>query len=140
MIEPIYVLHIKIPAYEIWFSTSRSSGPGGQHANKTSSRITLHWSVLNSPSLTDNEKQRLLRHLTSTGELQISVQTHSSQHRNRTLAIERLKQFLIRTLQTKKKRKTTRPSRSAIRRRLKAKKKRGVLKQQRQQRFFDEKK
>lgn len=83
---------------ETEFRTSRSSGAGGQHVNKTESRVELVLDVLGSPSLTDAEKRRLRHHLGSrldaAGRLAVVDQSDRSQHSNRRRATERLFQLL----------------------------------------------
>ena len=117
---------LTIPGYELWFTTSRSSGPGGQHANTTSSRVTLHWIPANTGALQSEDKERLIARLgsklTSDGEVQVSAQDERSQHRNRNIARERLAELLRTALHRQKRRKRTRTPYAAKRRRLKNKK------------------
>ena len=126
---------ITIPAWELWWTASRSGGPGGQHANKTSSRVTLHWSVANTAALTPTMKQRLERslrsRLTGDGELLISVDTTRSQHQNRELARERLAEVVREGLKVQRRRVKTKPTRGSQRRRVDAKKARGDTKKMR---------
>ena len=121
-----------VPAWEMTFTTSRSAGPGGQHANKTSSRVTLHWSIKNSSALTPFQKSRVLKRLgarlTQDGMLQLHVEDSRSQHRNKEVAKERLKALLLDALKVQKKRQATRPSKAAKKRRGNDKKSRGTLK------------
>ncbi|MBL91141.1 MAG: aminoacyl-tRNA hydrolase [Myxococcales bacterium] len=123
---------IQIPSWELTFTTSRSAGPGGQHANKTSSRVTLHWSIPNSSALSDHQKSRVRRRLsarlTQEGVLQIHVEDSRSQHRNKEVAKERLKALLLDALKVPKRRKPTRPSKAAKKRRVDNKKSRGAIK------------
>lgn len=123
---------IRIPPWELTFTTSRSAGPGGQHANKTSSRVTLHWSVPNSCALSDAQKARVLKRLrprlTQEGVLQLHVEDSRSQHRNKEVAKERLKALLLEALKVPKRRKPTRPSKAAKKRRVDDKKSRGAIK------------
>lgn len=131
--EDLDIKHgLTIPAYELWFTATRSGGPGGQHANKTSSAVTLHWVPRHSGSLDDDQKQRLLRalstRLTADGELQVAAQDERSQHRNRQLARERMAELILGALKRQKPRKRTRPSRAAKRRRLKNKRHRSDIK------------
>ena len=99
---------LSIPLSEIHIEFSRSSGPGGQNVNKVSSRVSLRYDVARSPSLTDGQKEKILRHvrsrLISGGVLKLSVQDSRSQWRNRQLAIERLAGALAAALHEKKKR------------------------------------
>ena len=126
---------ITIPAWELWWTASRSGGPGGQHANKTSSRVTLHWSVSQSSALSPAMKARALRklrsRLTGEGELLVSVDTTRSQHQNRELARERLAQIVRDSLKVPKRRVATKPTKGSQRRRIEAKKARGDTKKMR---------
>ena len=132
--------NLQIPLSEIHYRFSTSSGPGGQHANKASTRVTLLFDVANSPSLTDNNRQILLKRLASymdkDGVLQIHVQESRSQHKNREIANNRLRHLLATALIRRKKRRTTRPSKEAVRKRLEAKKKRSQRKKERSQKYF----
>lgn len=125
-----------IPAAELSWSASRASGPGGQHVNKTSTRITLEWSVAGSAVLDGAQRARLLDKLagriTNEGVLQVHVDESRSQLRNRELAAQRLAALVGNALQKPRKRRPTRPSRRAEERRLKAKKAKGEKKARRQ--------
>ncbi|MDQ6719001.1 MAG: aminoacyl-tRNA hydrolase [Gemmatimonadota bacterium] len=116
----------EIPRDELVARATRSSGAGGQHVNKTSSRIQLSWNVSASPSLDDAQRERLLRklasRLTADGVLTISVSDTRSQHRNREIAEERLTEVVNAALVVPKKRKATRPTRAAKEKRLDSKK------------------
>ena len=124
---------LSIPRSELDFQASRSGGPGGQHANTTASRIQLRWNVDASPSLTDRRRQlirsRLGNRIDSSGVLQITVDTHRSQHQNREEAVERFAELVRGALQPRKKRKQTRPTRASKERRLEKKKRRGRKKE-----------
>lgn len=121
-----------IPASELDFQASRSGGPGGQHANTTSSRIQLRWNVRASPSLSDGRRKAILDRLSSRidqdGVLQVTVDTHRSQHRNREEAADRLAGLVRDALRPRKKRKPTRRTRSSNEKRLRNKKHRGQIK------------
>jgi ribosome-associated protein len=123
---------IAIPASELWFTASRSGGPGGQHVNKTSSRVTLHWHIGNSTALTSPEKVRVMTRLagriSGDGVLQVDVDTERSQHRNLEIARERLAALVREALSTPKKRIPTRVSRQARQRRLDEKSHRSTTK------------
>ena len=84
---------ITIPDSEVTFTTARSSGPGGQHVNKVSSRVTLHFNILTSQSLSADQKQRLLSRLrtriSKEGVLRVVAQKHRSQAANRQAAMRR---------------------------------------------------
>ena len=126
---------VVIPHWELVFSASRSSGPGGQHANKTSSRITLHWSVESTTALSDQQrwrvKKNLASRLTDDGVLQLHVEDSRSQHRNKDLACERLVEMLKKALFVPKKRRVTKPSKASKKRRVDAKKARSGVKKMR---------
>lgn len=127
---------VTIPGWELWFTASRSGGPGGQHANTTASRVTLHWNIEDTQALEENRrrrlKNRLSSHINSDGVLQISAADERSQHRNRKIARERLAELVEEGLEKPKRRIPTRPSRSSKRRRLKNKRHRGRIKKLRQ--------
>jgi ribosome-associated protein len=108
-----------IPLEEIQFRASRSSGPGGQHANVTASRIEAVFDVEASEALTDQQRELLLRKL---GERVTAVaQDARSQARNRALALERLRDKIAAGLRRPKPRRPTKPSRAARERRLQQK-------------------
>jgi ribosome-associated protein len=121
-----------IPAGELEFQASRSGGPGGQHANTTSSRIQLRWNVRTSPSLSEGRREAILERLASRidqeGVLQVTVDTHRSQHRNRDEARDRLAELIRNALRPRKPRKQTRRTRASNEKRLQAKKRRGQKK------------
>lgn len=123
---------------EVIYRTSRSSGPGGQHVNKTESRVELIWSPGNSNCLNDKQKARLrlflARRLTFRGELILASEKYRSQHRNKEDAIERFLALVTTGLIPPKKRKPTRPTRSSKERRIKKKKIRGEIKRTRRNR------
>ncbi len=121
--------HAAIPLSEIVVRASRSSGPGGQHANVTASRIEASFDVVASPSLTDEQKRRVIAR---TGPRVVAVaQDARSQARNRELALERLRARLTRALAVQRPRVATRPSREAARRRLDAKRRQALRKSRR---------
>lgn len=123
---------LDIPDHELSFQTSRSGGPGGQHANNTASRVQVSFDVAGSPSLTSSQRRRiqskLSSRLTQDGVLQVAAQDHRSQHTNKELAVERLVALLRKALERPKRRFETRPSKAARRRRMDKKTRRGKLK------------
>ena len=111
---------------EIRFKAVRSSGPGGQHVNKTSSKVEVSFVLYSSDALTNTEKVRLMKKLasrvSSEGTLMLSCGETRSQHRNKTIVIKRLVALLEENLKVSKIRKKTKPSKGAIEGRLKIKK------------------
>ena len=125
-----------IPGTELEELASRSSGPGGQHVNKVSSRVTLRWNALASEAVSEEQRARILRALSSRitrrGLLVVHAQRHRSRSRNRELARERLAELLASALAERRPRVRTRPSRAATRRVRDAKRQRSALKRTRQ--------
>jgi ribosome-associated protein len=123
---------------ELEFSTSRSSGPGGQNVNKVNTKVTLRWNVKDSGLLTPDEKELLLQkltaRLTTDGTLLINAQEKRSQLQNKEETLSKLEQLLKQALTKKKKRKATKPSKSAVQSRLHKKKKHADKKKWRQNR------
>ncbi|MBT8205106.1 MAG: aminoacyl-tRNA hydrolase [Eudoraea sp.] len=121
---------------ELQFRAIRSGGPGGQHANKVSSKVELNFNLKDSKSLTESEKERLAQffknRLSQAGILVLQCDETRSQHQNRSLLIRRFLKLLDTGLKKPKPRKPTRPKRSAVLKRLASKKKLAQKKQQRQ--------
>ncbi len=131
---------LTIPLSELSFRFSTSSGPGGQHANRAETRVTVLFDIAQSPSLTETQRQRLLQRLASRldsgGNLAVTVQESRSQHQNRELALARLQQLLAEALRPgKKPRRKTRPTLASRERRLQAKRQRSEIKQARRWRW-----
>jgi len=118
-----------IPVSEITLRASRSSGPGGQHANVTASRIEAVFDAGRSASLTQAERERIIRKLGPT--VTAVAQDARSQARNRELALERLEAKLAGALAVPRRRRPTRPTRASGERRIKAKKQRSERKRER---------
>jgi ribosome-associated protein len=120
---------LAIPLTEIELRASRSSGPGGQHANVTASRIEAVFDVAASTALSDAQKARIMArcgpHVTAI------AQDARSQSRNRALALERLAERLARALEVQRPRTATRPTAAGRRRRLDAKRRRAETKKAR---------
>lgn len=112
---------------ELQFRTSRSSGKGGQHVNKTESRVELFFDVRNSHILNEEQKQMILANLanriTQGGSLHLAVDTDRSQLSNKKKIIEKFYQLLEQALKPKKQRKASKPSKAAKEKRIQSKKK-----------------
>lgn len=110
---------VAIPLREVVLRASRSSGPGGQHANVTASRVEASFDVAASTALSDAQKERVTARCGPV--VRAVAQDARSQARNRELALERLRERLARALAVRRPRRSTRPSRSSREERLKAK-------------------
>lgn len=112
---------------ELQFTTSRSGGPGGQHVNKVSTKVTLKFDVRNSKLLTPEEKaqieERLRSKLTADGVLILSSQEMRSQLANRENVIAKFDKLVARVFAIRKKRKATKPTKASVEKRLQEKKK-----------------
>ena len=128
--------NLAIPLAEITVRASRSSGPGGQHANVTSSRIEAVFDVEASATLTEAQRQRLLHRLGP--RVSAVAQDARSQSRNRGLALERLREKLADALRTPKQRRATRPTRASKERRLSGKRRQSERKQERRRPSADD--
>lgn len=132
---PALVTETRVPDEEIRFRASRARGPGGQHVNKSSTRVEATWNVERTESLTEDERRRLRkklwRRIAADGTLRVAVDEERSQARNRTLAAQRLRALVERALHQPKPRKRTRPSRAAVERRLDEKRRHAARKRQR---------
>ncbi|MBS1682146.1 MAG: aminoacyl-tRNA hydrolase [Bacteroidetes bacterium] len=124
---------------ELTFSASRSSGPGGQNVNKVNSKVTLRWNLLKSLLLTPERREVLLHklstHLTGSGELVIHSQNQRSQLQNKEEVLKKFDLLLAGAFAKKKKRKPTKPKKSAVQSRLDKKKKHSEKKKFRQSKF-----
>ena len=120
---------LSLPLDEIELRTSRSSGPGGQHANVTASRVEAVFDVQASETLSGAQKARICARLGP--RVTAAAQDTRSQHRNRELALERLARRLEGALKVSRPRTKTRPTRASQRRRLDSKRKRGETKRDR---------
>jgi ribosome-associated protein len=129
---------VTIPRSELDFRTSRSTGAGGQHVNKTSSRVEISWNINRSVALTDEQRDllssRLGTRLSEEGAVRVVASDTRSQLRNRQAAEQRLAELLARSLRVQKKRRPTRIPRAANEARLTEKKKHSDKKRSRQQR------
>lgn len=127
--------HLAIPLSELSYRFARSGGPGGQHVQRTETKVELLFDLANSPSLNDEQRalaqSRLAGRLDSAGVLHMTSQIGRSQAENRADVTERFRRLLAAALQPSKRRKPTRPGAAARQRRLDAKKRRAQIKQQR---------
>jgi len=125
-------MQIDVIIRELNFKAIRSSGPGGQHVNKTASKVELSYNVFTSEGLSEKEKEllksKLAKKITSEGLLILQCGQSRSQHRNKTTVIERLLSLIASNLKVAKKRKKTKPSKGAIEKRIKAKKNKAIKK------------
>ena len=118
-----------LPLRELTIRASRSSGPGGQHANVTSSRIEVSFDVASSSSLSEEHKRRIIARL---GPRVVAVaQDARSQSRNRELALERLRRRLTAAITVQRPRRATAPSRATRQRRLEVKRRQAARKRAR---------
>lgn len=120
---------------ELQFKAIRSSGPGGQHANKVSSKVELSFHIEASAGLTERQKKRVLlklgNKLSKEGLLILQCDESRSQHKNKELVIKRFLKLIEKSLVVPKARKKSRPTRSSIEKRLKGKKIASLKKQSR---------
>ncbi len=135
MNEIIILVNLSIPEEELNYVASRSGGPGGQHVNKVSTKVTLRFDVLNSPSLTEEQRAQILRKLktriNAKGILQISSQANRSQFANKEVVKQRFIELLQEALWRKPSRKKTKVPRAVKQKRLDQKKQQARLKQMR---------
>jgi ribosome-associated protein len=117
---------VTVPLAEVELRTSRSSGPGGQHANVTASRVEAILDVEASRSLSEDQKRRIAARYGPV--VRAVAQDTRSQSRNRELALERLRARLEAALIVPRQRRATRPSSAARRRRVEAKRRRSEVK------------
>jgi len=126
---------LAIPTDELRFRFSRAGGPGGQHVNRSETRVELLFDVAHSPSLTEAQRARLLHRLANVidggGVLRVVAASARSQLANRQAALERLRELLRAALRQRKRRLPTRPGLAAQQARLEAKRARSRIKQAR---------
>lgn len=130
---------IVIPEDELTITTSSSGGPGGQHVNKTQSKITVRWNVLQTMALSEEEKQRvyekLRNRLTTEGDLLISNSSSRSQQHNKEAALAQLADEIRKALIVPKKRKKTKVPVVVKESQLQVKKQRSQVKKMRSKKF-----
>ena len=126
---------LSIPRFELSFRATRAGGPGGQHVNKSSTRIELWWNLDQSAALSDEQRSRLRSRLggrvDSEGNIRVVSSEHRSQTRNREAAEVRLAALVRRALVVPKARRKTRPGRGAVEDRLRSKRHKSEKKQRR---------
>jgi len=127
---------LTIPASELGWRFSRSSGPGGQHVNTSDSRVELFWNVVASSTLTDDQRVRIVARLDRrlvAGVVTVVVSEQRSQLRNREIALDRLADLVASALAPDgPRRRPTKPTKGSGRRHLAAKQQRSATKRQRQ--------
>ena len=132
----------RIPRHEVEELASRASGPGGQHVNTSSTRVSLRWNLRTSQGLTPSGRERLLRKLanklTRDGVLVVHADRHRSRRRNLEEAHERLFEIVRTALYQAPAIRPTRPGKGAVERRLKEKRRRSAVKRDRRHRRDDD--
>ena len=120
---------LDIDRNELSFRYTKSGGPGGQHSNKVNTRVELTWSITDTVSFSEMDKELLVQRLGP--KVRIVVSQYRSQKRNKDLALEKLISLVERNLKTEPKRVPSKPSASKKKKRVDDKRKRGKLKRQR---------
>ncbi len=127
---------IKLLKNELAFSVARSSGPGGQNVNKVNSKVTIRFDVVNSQKLAPEAKEILLKKLapklTTDGVLVLSAQENRSQLENKEAVLQKFEKLLTKAFEKRNIRKPTKPSKGAVKKRIKNKKQNSEKKQWRQ--------
>jgi len=133
---------IVIPEYELEITASRAGGPGGQHVNKTDTRITVRWNVIHTVALNEEQKGRVLLNLqarlTGDGDLIVHNSESRSQQQNKKLALANLADEIRKALYVPKKRKPTKVTRSATESRLQSKLQRSTVKKTRSKKYRED--
>jgi len=132
---------LSIPRSELDVRVSRASGAGGQHVNKTSSRVEIFWNIPGSRALSEDQRSRLeeklASKLTTDGSIRVVASDMRSQSRNRDLAEERLADLVRQALIVPRKRRATKPTRAAKEARLESKKRHSTKKRDRRTTSLD---
>lgn len=130
---------LEIPEHELEISASRAGGPGGQHVNTSSTRITVRWNIPQTTALTDAEKERVMEKLqsqiTTQGDIIVHHSSSRSQQQNKEAAIKLLTAKIRQALHVPKKRMKTRASKSSKEARLQAKARHSGIKKMRSKKF-----
>lgn len=133
---------IIIPEHELEITASKSGGAGGQHVNKTSSRITVRWNIHQSTVFSPEQKELLLQklqpRLTNEGDLIIHNSASRSQHQNKELAIKTLHEVVQKALRVPKKRMKTKKTKQSQEARLHSKSERSMLKKTRSKKIIED--
>lgn len=131
-----------VPVEEIEFRASRAGGPGGQHVNRRSTRVEARWNVLASQTVTEDERQRILKRLASRiskeGVMRVVAYKERSQARNKELAAARLQELVREALRLRKRRRKSQPPQSSKEARLRSKQRRKKIKELRKRPPVDE--
>lgn len=143
MKDEVYIKNgISIPADEIEFKVSRAGGPGGQHVNRTESKVSVYWSIKNTRILTDEQKLRVLNnihtHVTDDGVLVIHNSESRSQQQNKQAALATLATVIRKALYIPKKRMKTKISKAVKEARLQEKSRRSSLKKLRTKKIVED--
>lgn len=133
--------HVTIPYAELELTAITGGGPGGQHVNRSATRIALRWNVRGSRALDDAQRARVLGVLASRidgeGHIRIVAGEHRSQLQNRAEALTRLAHLVARALVIPKTRRATKPTRGSVERRLTDKRQRSGIKRDRRSKHDD---